>query len=126
MEFLNSFLEARLPFGEKTKELDNWFLGTAFDVNLFQRLKAWAMKRVELHVIYENIPLSKKDEMRLGCKVALKLISQFPTNQHNYDYFLSALYSFVAEVMSIPSILRYLMPILKEMNLQPRLFKDLF
>lgn len=78
-------------------------------------------------MVFESIPLHKKDQMRLCCRVGLQLVLRFSATKENYNYYISMLYSFVAELLSIPSILRYLSPLLvKDLPLSSSLFKDIF
>jgi hypothetical protein len=66
---VSDLIEAKKAWNNQ--ELDIWLLRTAWEVNLLQRLKAWCMKKVELHILYENISIAKKDQMRLACRVAV-------------------------------------------------------
>lgn len=117
MQFISDLIEAKKAFPQAERELDNWLLGTAFELNVMQRLKAWCMKKVELHMLYENIPIHKKDQMRLACKVAIQFVNEFKSTKETYNYYIAMLYSFVAELLSIPSINRYLYPLISKDSL---------
>lgn len=75
--------------------------------NIMERLRSWLMPRVELHTTFENISNEKKNLVKLGIESAILIINKMITHDKTYEIYVGMLYSFVNEILSIPTFNRY-------------------
>ena len=59
---------------------------------------------------YESITHEKKNMTTNACKTLLSMISTFVVTDKTYDTSISLYNSFVHEILSLPTILKYLVP----------------
>ncbi len=72
---------------------------------------------------YESIPNEKKNLTITACKTLLSMLSTFTVTDKTYDTSITLYNSFVHEILSLPTILRYLTP---QLNLHPLPYKLIF
>ncbi len=77
-------------------------------------MREWLFpKWLEIHQSFDSISNEKKRFMTQGLKVCLLLFSEYkPANQKNYDLSNNLQFSFVNIVLSLPTINKYLMPMI--------------
>lgn len=70
-------------------------------------------KRLEIHQSFDSILNEKKRFVTQGLKVCLLLFSEYKAaNQKDYDLSINLQFSFVNNVLSLPTINKYLLPMI--------------
>lgn len=70
-------------------------------------------KRLEIHQSFDSILNEKKRFVTQGLKVCLLLFSEYKAaNQQDYDLSINLQFSFVDNVLSLPTINKYLLPMI--------------
>jgi len=70
-------------------------------------------KRLEIHQSFESITNEKKRFVTQGLKVCLLLFSEYKAaNQKDYDLSINLQFSFVNNILSLPTINKYLTPMI--------------
>jgi len=70
-------------------------------------------KRIEIHQSFESISHEKKRFVNQGLRLSLQLFSEFKAaNQQDYDLSINLQSGFVSQILSLPTINRYLLPML--------------
>ena len=85
------------------------------DENIMTQMRAWFFpKRLELHQSWESISNEKKLFVSTGLKFCVQLFSEYKaSNQAVYDLAINLQYSFINEILSLPTINKYLVPLLE-------------
>ena len=85
------------------------------------------MNRIELHIPFDQIPQEKKQMITNVCKAMLSLVSSFTMSDATYEDSVQLYFSFVHEFFSIPTILRYMVPLLAQIPVNfNNVFKSYF
>lgn len=60
-----------------------------FEFQLLEKIRAFLMRYVELHMAFESISNEKKNLVKLGLKTALILVTSFTSSDRTYDYYVA-------------------------------------
>jgi hypothetical protein len=69
-----------------------------FDYNVMERIRAWIMPKVELHIPFENIPNEKKNMAKLALTTAIMIFNNFIISDKTYELSVSLQYSYINEI----------------------------
>ena len=88
--------------------------------NILTKMRKWFYpKRLELHQTWDSISNEKKLFVSTGLKFCVQLFSEYKaTSQAVYDLSINLQYSFINEILSLPTINRYLIPLLEKKVVQ--------
>ena len=113
MYLLNHILKSKQDLDKDNQLKFDMLLGNVqCDYNIMERVRMWMMQRLELHMTFENIPNEKKNLFKLGLETAVMIFNNLVSTDKTYEIAVSLLYGFVNEIFSIPTINKYLMPML--------------
>jgi hypothetical protein len=77
-------------------------------------IKGWIQQpsRIEIHMPFESIPNERRNQVTLGINTALALLTSVTNSEHTYDLMVSLNCQFVNDLMSLPTINKYFIPLL--------------
>lgn len=67
--------------------------------------------RLEIHVPFESIPNERRNQVTLGVKTALAIVSNIAASEQTYDALVVMQSHFVQEIVSLPTINKYFLPL---------------
>jgi len=86
------------------------------DLNFMGAVRDWLYpKRLEIHQLFHEISNERKRYVNIAVKLATQLFSEFKaSNQTNYDLAINLQFNYVNEILSLPTITKYLIPMLEQ------------
>ena len=71
-------------------------------------------RSLDLYQVHENISNVKKNAVTKGLTTAIRLFSEFKaTSEKSYDYAIHFQSTFISEILSLPTIAKYMLPLIK-------------
>ena len=117
MQFLCNMMSAKLSLAERSKqEAVDVALGYLnLDLNFMAKIRTWLFpKRLEIHQMFNEISNERKRYVTIAVKLATQLFCEFKaSNQAHYDLAINLQFNFVNEILSLPTIPRYFIPLLE-------------
>ena len=117
MQFLCNTMKAKLEIEDpKVQEAIDVALGYLnLDLNFMGLIREWLYpKRLEIHQFYDQISNEKKRFVNIALKMATQLFCKFKaTNQTNYDLAINLQFNYVNEILSLPTITKYFIPMIE-------------
>lgn len=88
--------------------------GLALELPILQMVRVWVQShgRLEIHVPFENIPHERRNQVTLAVKLALSMATNIMHTERTYDSLVALQSGFVEHVMCLPTIMKYLLPLL--------------
>jgi len=68
--------------------------------------------RLEIHIPFESIPNERRNQVTLGVKCAHSLVANFFGSEKTYDTLVGLQFQFINDIVSLPTINKYLVPLL--------------
>jgi hypothetical protein len=103
------------------------------DGDIYEKFRIWlnAPSRLEIHMPFETIPNERKSQVITGLKCALAIMCNIVQNKSLLDSMVHLQYSFVHNILSLPTINKYLLPLVFPENnsdelIRPVNLKNLF
>ena len=120
MQFLCNLMTAKLKIEDvKKQESIDVALGYLnLELNFMEKIRSWLYpKRLEIHQLFDQVSNEKKRFVTIALKFATQLFSGFKaSNQVNYDLNINYQFNYANEILSLPTITKYLMPMLSNQN----------
>jgi hypothetical protein len=117
MQFLCNTMSAKLKIGDKARQeaIDVAFGYLNLDINFMKAIREWLHpKRLEIHQLFNQINNEKKRFVNIALRLATQLFCEFrASNASNYDLAINFQFNYINEILSLPTIIKYLLPMLE-------------
>ena len=118
MQFLCNMMAAKLKIADRAKQesLDVALGNMNLDLNFMGLIRDWLYpKRLEIHQLFHEISNERKRYVNIAVKLATQLFTEFKaSNQANYDLAINMQFNYVNEILSLPTVTKYLIPMLEQ------------
>lgn len=120
MQYLANMMTAKLKISDKAKQesIDVALGYLNLDLNFMALIREWLYpKRLEIHQMFTEVSNEKKRFVNMAVRYATQLFCEFKaSNAVNYDLAINYQFNFINEILSLPTITKYWIPMLESQS----------
>ena len=121
MQFLCNMMNSKLTIEDQSRQgaIDIELGSLKLSKNVMALIREWLYpKRLEIHQAFEQISNERKRFVNIAVRFAAQLFCEFKaSDQVAYDLSIDFQFNFINEILSLPTINKYFIPMLEDQSL---------